>query len=116
LAVLSPIFYRYFSLALGRDSIERAADKPDVGYGPNGAQNPSSATSSQNRPKHRDSIIPESARHWPFGDHFGRHLVGSGQVGILAEAHFGRENAIAEQNVVLVVQIKAAPIHVGRPN
>src|SRR5262245_50143026 len=73
-------------------------------------------SSSQNRTEHRDGVIPESARDWPLRDHVGRDLIRLGQVSILAEAHFRSESAITEQNVVLVVQVKASSVHVGRPN
>ena len=48
-------------------------------------------------------------------NHFGRHLVRLGQVLILTTAHFGGESRITEQDVVLIVQVKTSPIHVGGP-
>src|SRR6187549_1805519 len=46
-------------------------------------------------------------------NHLGRHLMGMGQVLILTTAHFGGESRITEQDIVLIVQIKTSPIHVG---
>ena len=36
-----------------------------------------------------------------------------GQIGILAAAHFSGQGRIVEQDIVFVVQLKAAPVHVG---
>src|SRR5207248_8116526 len=71
---------------------------------------------SQYRTEHRDGIIPKSARDWPLGDRLAGDLVRLGQICLLTAAHFGGEGGIAEQDVVLVVQVKTASVHVGGPD
>ena len=68
---------------------------------------------SQYGPQHGNGVIPQPALPVPTRHPFKGYRVGIGYVAVLAFSHGCRQGLIVEQDVVLVVKLKASTVHVG---
>lgn len=68
---------------------------------------------SQNGPEYGDGVVPKTAAPCPAFHRFSGDGSRSGDVVLLPLAHISRQGPIVEQDIVLIIEIKAPAIHVG---
>ena len=67
----------------------------------------------QDRAEHGDGVVPELAADGPIGNLFRGNDVRLCQIFVLPLAYDGSQLRVAEEDVVFIVEIKTAAVHVG---